>query len=248
LEIEYEVEKAYEEKGLGFNERKFLLKKLGEKLREKIEGLSWREKIELGKSLEKLLSRKDIQLFFKENDIQKIVEERNWSGRIDRAWPDDYLMINMANLGAWKSDLKMERSIEYTIDFRKDKPEISLILNMRHTGIEKDWMTKDYQGYLRVYAPEGAWLKNVSDHPNIRFSEEYGKKVFGTEVYVKLGTERSFRFNYSLPEDLKNGPYKLLIQKQSGMKDVPIKLRLIRKDGTVQEKEILLDRDRIIEF
>lgn len=248
LELEYEVEKGYEEKGLSVPERKLLIGKMASALREKTENLSISEKLQLIKSLENDLNGKDIQLYFKDENLQDKISKMGWAGKVDSSWNKDYLMINEANLGGYKADLQMERKIEYEADLSGEKPIARLSISYANSANKKDWMTKDYQGFLRIYTPKESWLLNLDELPRIKFSEEYDKKVFGLINKVPLSQTVEYHFEYSLPERLQDGKYSLLLQKQSGMKPVPVDVTLIRKDGSTKEKNLLLDSDQTLEF
>lgn len=71
------------------------------------------------------LKDKDIQLWFKDENLQKIVDDNNWSGKIDQDWNGDYVMIVDANLGALKSDYYITRKMEYTVDFTGSNAEVN---------------------------------------------------------------------------------------------------------------------------
>ncbi|MFZ5982452.1 MAG: DUF4012 domain-containing protein [Patescibacteria group bacterium] len=248
IRLEELVEQDYKDIGNTHGERKRIVYDLGMAILRKVKDFSYSQKLELAGKIEEELQKKNIQLYFKDQELESLAVQNKWAGKVESSWENDYLMFIDANLGALKSNHKMKYQAEYVIDLSKEKPTAELTFSQSHTAKEKDWMTKDYQGYLRIYAPKEAWLLNGGDFSQIKFSEEYDKKVFGTQVFTKLGTTDSFRFVYTLSPELKNKPYKLLIQKQSGMKDMPVKIKLIRENGEVQEKEIILDRDQIVEF
>ena len=98
-------------------------------------------------------------------------------------------------------------------------------------------MTKDYQSYLRVYAPANAWLTNASDFENAKFGVEFGKKYFGTLVFIPLNQSKTFEFKYTI-ENLDTENYNLLIQKQSGISDLPGKITIIHKNGEAESQNI----------
>ena len=146
-------------------------------------------------------------------------------------------MMVDANLNSFKSDYYINRSFDYTIDLSGDVPTADLKITYEHTGKIKDWMTKDYQSYLRVYAPVDAWLTNVSDFENVKFGTEFGKKYFGTLVFIPLNQTKTFEFKYTLKNlDVEN--YDLLIQKQSGIYELPGKITIIYKNGEKESHDI----------
>ncbi len=248
LEIEYEVEKGYDSKNLNVSERKNLIKKMMAVLIDKTKVLDWKSKLNLIKTLEKDLNQKNIQLSFKDEKLQEKIDAIGWSGKIISSWNDDYLMLVDANLGALKSNRVINYSLNYQINLSKEKPEGILLVKITHQGKEKDWITKDYQGYLRVYAPREAWLLNLNELPTVKFSEEYEKKVFGIINKVPLSQTVEYKFVYSLPERFKTQPYKLLIQKQSGISSIQTEITVKDVNGQEHFFNLDLEKDEIIEL
>ena len=234
LNLEYQVEKGFENQGIERGERKSIINELASVIMEKVFSLNNSQKIDLAKIILEDLNNKDIQLYFKDMNLQNKAEEIGWTGRVDNSWKKDYLMLIDANLGSFKSDYQIERSFEYSIDLSKEIPQADLKINYTHKGKEKDWMTKDYQTYLRVYVPDSAWLTNAKDFGNIKFGEEFGKKYIGTLFTVPLNSTKTVEFNYTL-KDLNTKNYDLLVQKQSGISELPGKITVIKKNG---EKKI----------
>lgn len=248
LKLEYFVEKGYKELGLKHGERKSTVQSLGQAILEEIKKTSISKKIEFLKVAENALLKKDIQLYFKDESLQKEISAMKWDGRVDSDWKEDYLMVVDANLGALKSNRLMDYSLEYRVDLSKEKPESVATIRITHNGKEKDWLTKDYQGFLRVYAPKEAWLLNLNELPKVKFSQEYEKKVFGIIDKVPLGQTAKYKFDYSLPERFRREPYKLLIQKQSGIGTIPAKIIIIDPVGKEHAFNLNLEKDEIIEL
>lgn len=231
LKLERQVEKDYLEEGKEVAQRKAVVGELAQAIVEKIKAMSYKEKLELLRKLEDNLNQKDIQIYFKDQSLQEKIRNIGWSGEVDKDWEKDYLMIVDSNLGALKSDRVIERSIEYTVDFSSEKPKAKLKVIYNHKGEQKDWMTKDYQGYLRVYTPEGSWLKEASPLGEQNFFKDYGKKVFGMIVKAPLRKETVISFDYDLGEEVTFENYELLIEKQSGIDQLPIKVTVIDPQG-----------------
>ena len=171
----------------------------------------------------------------------------HWDGRMDSRWPDDYLFLVDANLNSFKSDYFVKRSFAYTIDLSQDVPQATLSITYRHTATARDWFTKDYQTFLRVYVPEGSYLSSVTGAAKDPvYGEFLGKKYFGVLVHVPLNTEKTVTFAYALPETIEREWYDLKIQKQPGLSDVPVSVMLIKKDGLREEKAFTLNRDTVL--
>lgn len=244
LTLEYQVEKGYAEQGIEKGERKSVMNELADAIMKKVFELNNLQKLDLAKIILEDLNKKDIQLYFKNQDLESAAQKAGWSGRIDESWGKDYLAIIDANLGAYKSDYYIRRSFDYKIDLSGEAPVANLKITYMHTGKVKDWMTRDYLSYLRVYVPNGTWLESSSGLGEMRYGEELGKKYFGSIVKVPLNESRAVELNYKLPKELDlKSYYNLLIQKQSGAGSVPCRIIIIEKNGSEKKYDITLERD-----
>ena len=244
LGLEEQVEKSFVDQGIERGDRKAIMNPLAMEILRRVKEFSLSQKYELFKVVLEDLRRKDIQLSFKDENLQYRVERAHWDGKVDSIWKDDYVMTSDANLGAFKSDYYVKRSLEYTADFSQDTPHATLAFTYQHTATEKSWLTKDYQTYLRVYVPKGSWLNTVSGNATEpKFGDEFGKKYFGALVQVKLGEIKTVTFDYNLPKTITSDAYDLKIQKQPGINDVPVTIHIIYKDGTREDRQIVLNQD-----
>lgn len=247
LDLEYQVEKGYKDQSIDFGERKSFMGLLGNVLIGEIKSLSMQKKYELFRIVLDDFHRKDIQVFFEDSLLQAQVREAGWSGEMDRGWEGDYLFIADANLGAWKSDYFIKRRYAYTVDLTKTRPEARLEITYQHTAKEKNWFTNDYQSFVRVYAPQGSFLTRAT---NTRLDPVFGefsnKKYFGALIQVPLDSEKTVTFEYTLPEKFEKKWYDLKIEKQAGVSDVPMHVKVLHEDGSVEEKDIILNRNTIL--
>lgn len=246
LALEYQVEKGYLEQGIEKEDRKSVMDALAEAIIDKIHSFNWRQNIQLAFIIIKDLNNKDIQLFFKNAELEKYAAGAGWAGLVEKDWQEDYLMMVDANIGAWKSDYYVKRSFEYVVDLQKDIPTATLKITYRHSGKVRDWMTKNYLTYLRVYVPEGSFLHEQKNFDDTKFGNEFGKKYFGALVLVPLGQEKTVELKYDLPKKIAEGRYELLIQKQSGVSNLPGKFVVISKDGKTKESTVDTKRDWIM--
>jgi hypothetical protein len=242
LALEFQVEQAFIDQGLKFGDRKLIMNKLAKAIVEKVMTLSNAQKLELAKIVLEDLKRKDIQLYFHDSLLQDEAVKAGWSGTVDQNWNKDYLNISDANLGAYKSDYYVKRSFDYSVDLSKEIPEAVLKITYNHTAKQKDWMTKDYVDFVRIYAPQGAYLTNEKDFGKVIFGNDFGKKSFGTLLFVPLNMSKTFEFRYTLPKEL-NENYDLKIQKQAGINDVPVEVHVTEKDGSQKDFEFVLSSD-----
>lgn len=247
LDLEYQVEKGYVEQGIDAGERKSVMGILGDRILTKIRELPPQDLFKLFQVLLEDLDQKDIQLSFTDEDLQRQVESAGWAGTFDGGWPDDFVMAVDANLNSWKSDAVMKRSLDYEADLSGEIPRAKVTIRYEHTGKVKDFMTKDYQTFLRLYVPDESWLRSVSGNANEPvFGDFMGKKYFGVLVHVPLGTSKEVSFEYDLPKDLKGKLYDLKIQKQPGVNGMPVTISIVSEEGAKTEKDIVLNRDFVL--
>lgn len=234
LDLEYQVEQDFYKQGISRGDRKQVMHELGNIILAKVKDLSWPKKYELFKVVLDDLHKKDIQIVFKDEALQEVVKKAGWSGELDQAWAEDYLFLVDSNLNALKSDYRMKRSVDYVVDLRGTNRKVTASITYEHTAKEKDYMTRDYQAFSRIYVPAGSWLEKVTGNakPAV-FGNELGKKYFGALIQVPLGTTKTVVWEYRLPEALATGEaYDLKIEKQAGVNDVPVRVTLLRDSGT----------------
>ena len=248
LQLEYQVEKGYLEQGIAKGERKNIMAELADILAEKAQSFSFSEQLQMARKMEDHLKQKDIQLFFKDKALQDEIEKVDWGGRV-KDFDGDYLMVSDANLLALKSDFCIRRRMEYAVDIENDIPQAELAITYEHTCRVKDWMTSDYRSWLRVYVPNGSFLTEAGGQKgDVSYSEELGKKVFGMLVIVPVGEAKTITLKYRLPENVKKGNYRLLVQKQSGSGAVPFDFTLNESNETALDLQETLKGDREFEF
>lgn len=246
LDLEYQVEQGYLKQGIEFGERKSVMALLGLEILQHVKEFSLAEKYELFRTVLDDLRQKDIQLLFRDEALQEQVIAAHWDGRVESDWQDDYLFFVDANLNSFKSDYFVKRSYAYTADLSAETPKATLLVTYRHTAKAKDWFTKDYQTFLRVYVPQGSYLSGVTGAAKDPvYGTFLGKKYFGVLVHIPLDTEKTVTFEYALPADLERDWYDLKIQKQPGLSDVPVTVTVIKRDGTRDERSFLLNRDTV---
>ena len=238
LKLEEMVEKKYLlNPDIDTQNRKDMMKTLAAQMTEKLVSLNNISK--LSSFVLEELRNKDVMLNFADSNLQRQVAEVHWDGSMNQDWSGDYFMMVDANMGALKSDYYIKRRIEYNVDLTGEKPIAEVFLPYQHTATYGDWRTSDYHSYLRVYAPKGAKLleREMVSYP--LEAEEFGKSYFGFTLHVLINRGTNVRLKYELPESVREGNYKLLIQKQSGVGDVPVKIKVKTKDGEFTKEDIL---------
>ncbi|MEA1926428.1 MAG: DUF4012 domain-containing protein [Patescibacteria group bacterium] len=237
IKLEDQIERPYLiNPELDTRNRKYVLKKMAPIIIDKLFTLGNIKKVaDFG--LEELRS-KDVMLNFEDPELQKLVEEVHWGGSVAEKWSGDYLMLIDANMGALKSDYYMKRDIVYTVDLTAEKPTATLEYTYTHTATHGNWRTSDYHSYLRVYVPKGSNLleRKMVSYPNVQ--EEFNKTYFGFIAHTLIGRQTKAVIKYELPESVKDN-YELLIQKQSGVGDIPVKIHIISHKGNFIQETIL---------
>lgn len=239
IQLEEVVEKPYLlDSSLDTQNRKAIIKVMANIIIEKLSTLGNIAKLTEFAHTE--LKNKEIMINFSDPNLQKLIEEAHWDGSVVGSdWGGDYLMVVDANMGALKTDYYMERGITYDVDLTAEKPTATLNIAYKNNAPSGNWRTSDYHSYLRVYAPEGSQFleRKMVGYPMIK--NEFGKTYFGVKVDVLIGGGTAAMIKYNLPDRFKDEPYKLLIQKQSGMDKVPVKVHIKTKDGEFEYSDIL---------
>jgi hypothetical protein len=237
LKLEENVGKAYRlNPDLDDRNRKIILKKMAAIIVEELTSISNISKIaEL--TLEELRN-KEVQFHFEDSEMQALAEKVGWAGRVNQEWEGDYLMAVDANLGALKSDNYMDREMIYNVDLTAEKPTATLEIIYTHNATYGDWMTSDYHSYLRVYTPKGSELvsREMVSYPNVQ--ENFNKTYFGFICHTIMNNQTHAKIVYTLPENVREN-YKLLIQKQSGVGDVPVKINIKTAEKEYSQESVL---------
>jgi len=171
------------------------------------------------------LQEKHIQLNFKDQEIQSSIEKLNFAGKIN-TYTGDYLHINNVNFAGAKSNLFVTESVtsianksgdlinrEVKVDYRNPYPASDCNLergNLCLNAILRNW--------VRLYVPLGSKLVAFKGSTKkVQTYDELGKTVF--EGYLEVPTEgkASIDVTYTLPKELSNASYSLLMQKQGGV-------------------------------
>jgi hypothetical protein len=76
--------------------------------------------------------------------------------------------------------------------------------------------------------------------------DELGKTYFGFICHVLIARQTPAEITYELPEKVREN-YRLLVQKQSGVGDIPIHIKVKTKDGEFTHDETL-KKDLKLEF
>jgi hypothetical protein len=239
LKLEEIVEKIYiQNPDLDTQNRKDIMKKMAPVLIEKLATIGNVSK--LADFFHKEMQKKNVMINFKDTNMQNLVSSVFWDGKVAQDWGSDFFMLVDANMGALKTDYYMKREISYDVDLTVEKPTVTVNILYKNTAPAGDWRTSDYHGYLRIYAPKGSTFleRKMIGYPYI--NQELGKTYFGMKLDVVMGKEVNGMLKYQLPDNFDKNNYRLLIQKQSGVDDTPVKIHIKTKDGEFSKEATLV--------
>lgn len=231
-ELQYQVEFGYKEEGKKRAERKVLIGDLGRALLDQLSSLSafkWKDIYLL--SL-KMFKEKQLMVYSNDEATQAILVKQDWAGEVKKV-SGDYLLVVDANLGSFKTDLKIKRSLHYQIIPVGDHWKGRVTILYQHLG-QFDWKTTRYRTYTRIYAPAGSQLISSDGFVETDkiakgtkpqaikalVGEELNKTVFGGFLFIEPGQSKTLTVEYDLPDflisQIRNGSYTLFVQKQLG--------------------------------
>ena len=242
-QLEAQVEKAYiMDPSLDTQNRKAILKKMAPIILDKLFTLGNITKI--ADLFHTEMKDRNVMLNFTDPNLQQQVASVHWDGTVTKDWSGDFLMAIDANMGALKSDFYIKREMNYDIDLTQPNPLVTLNLKYMHTATQGDWRTSDYHSYLRIYVPQGSTFIDSHMVNRVATAEDFGKTYFGFKLDVLINGETDATIRYQLPASFSNmsiNDYRLLIQKQSGITDVPVTVHVKTADGEFTEKQTLMN-------
>lgn len=230
--LEYQVEKAFAEKGVPFHARKDILARLVDEVSRRIGSLSVADMGGLVTVVQQALDEKHLLIWSEDPAVQRLVAERRWAGAL-RPARGDYLLAVDANLASLKTDAVMVRSMEYSFKPETDRTYVGTVRLKYANGGRFDWKTTRYRTYARVYLPPGTTflgvsgamqddkLKDPARRPGTAdVSDELDRRVFGAFISIEPGESRVLEFRFRLAaavaEAIRSGKYVLDVDKQAG--------------------------------
>lgn len=238
LKLEEQVEKAYiMDPSLDSSRRKLILKQMAGIIIDKLTNLQSIPKV--AEFVHTELKDKDIMLHFKDSELQTLAESVHWDGKVSQDWGGDYLMMVDSNMGAKKTDYYIKRSLVYNVDLTQERPTVDLTITYKNTATYGDWRTSDYHSYMRLFIPKGSTFVSGEMASYRVAGEDLGKTYFGFLVHTLINGETIAKIKYQLPADFPKDNYKLLIQKQSGVGEVPVEIHVKTPDGELSDNQVL---------
>ncbi len=233
--LQHEVEQAFVDQGIAYEDRKLALLALVEAVRARIFALPLSQWPAVIAAFERNIEKKQVALYSEDQRTEDLLTADGWGGRLlpPPAGEDAFSFVD-ANLGGLKSDPVVDRHISYALRFNNSRQLVAkATVRYTHRGTF-DWKTSRYRTYVRLYVPAGSRLvgttgsladdktKNPSRSPGrTDITDELGFTVFGTFTAVEPGETRDLTFEYVLPDAiaksvLERGAYRLHADKQLG--------------------------------
>lgn len=160
----------------------------------------------------------DVQLWFADPARQARLEGGALSGALPRT-ERDFLMLVDANLTASKANQHLVRDATYTVGYDDDLGRYlaKLEVQVANEGAETP-VNRYYNGFLRVYVPEGVTLASVETPPRDHGPAPDGPyRVLSRALFVRPGESQTVTFEYVLPASVApGGDYGLTWVRQAG--------------------------------
>jgi len=199
------------------------------------------------------LREKHLLLYFHDNSSQEAVEKLNFAGRLNE-YDGDYLHINETNFAGAKSNLYIQEKVKQTVKKDKDgnlNKKVTIEYKYPRRGDNCSLERKGglclagiYRDWIRIYVSKGSKLIKASGtEVALTATEDLGKTVFEGFFTIRPEGTAKIELEYTAPVKV-NGQYKLLIQKQPGVKGHTYEVEAFGK----KQKSFPLDTDKELIF
>lgn len=138
--------------------------------------------VTLAQNMYEAMNKRHLQLFMLDAETTVVLQQLDWDGRLENPIDQDFLLVLDTNMGFNKTNLYVDRVIEYEVDLADvTKPQAHLKIIYQHTGPANNaaclqWVPYDdaptylevadqcYFNFLRVYAPQNSKLEWATQH------------------------------------------------------------------------------------
>ncbi len=239
--------------------------------------------LSLARTFERLVHEKQVFVYLNDPAKEDLVRQLGWSGEV-RDEPGDYLMLVDTSVHSTKLNLVLEQSIDVAIrldtqgnawhrvkvHYRNGflewaKGKSSFLLSQMAGGL--------YGSYLRLFVPQQSLFQRFEFNGKSAALEDVGvdagKGALGSYFALPAGDRATLSFDYMTPgitkSDGSDVEYRLVLQKQSGTKAIPLKVTMfvpagaqitgLTLDGHVLPTNVLIigtdlltDREIVLKF
>jgi len=187
------------------------------------------------------LQEKHILLYYEDTSSQDVVEQMGWGGKQLPSLGYDYLLVADANITGNKSNNSISRSTAYDVELLPDgtvNQRLAIQYDYLDTIAQKDPAVNVYYhgplvyvNQMQLYTPPTSELISTDNIQSLMTFTESDHLHHVTRLQVNYDTTRRFELNYQTPALIEEmgrfGRYKLLIQKQPGIRNEEVAVRVL---------------------
>ena len=208
-------------------------------------------------AFQRLVDQKQLFVYLNEPDLQRHAQALGWAGEVESD-AGDYLMLVDTSVHSTKLNLVVEQSIDVTVGLDEGGNAAHLVTVRYHNALPQWAEGKSeallaqmlgglYGGYVRLFAPRDSafqsLLRDGSEAGLQDMGEEAGKAWFGSYLALPAGRQASLTFAYLTPRMTSSrgaaAEYRLVLQKQSGTRAIPVTIRLRLPAGMIASRLVL---------
>ena len=239
--------------------------------------------VALAERIADLAAAKQLFVYASDAQLQALLDDLGWSGRV-RSSGGDYLMVVDTSVHSTKLNLVLEQSLDMAVRL-KENGDAGHRVAVRYKNALPQWADGKseylvsqmlgglYGGYVRLLVPEQSLSQGVYRDGVVSGLEEVaveaGRASFGSYFALPAGEVASLAFQYLTPAVLQacepNCEYRLLLQKQSGTRAMPVAVTLhvppgakvigltldgeaLPRDSLVIRTDLSRDRELVLTF
>jgi hypothetical protein len=197
------------------------------------------------------LNERAIQVWVDDPAVTAQLAHLGWDGGLHPVAHADFLALVDTNMGYNKADAVVARALRYTVTWPQDnQPALATAVitythpltvtdeictpTARYDVTYEDLTERCYFNYIRLYTPLGSKLVTMEGvQPDSVLSQrgEAGTQVFAGYFMLQPGKQHTVTVQYTLPAQLTPANYALLVQRQSGLRPLPLELAV--RDQTI---------------
>jgi hypothetical protein len=246
------IDANIEEAGLGtwWGRRKEFIPALAQSARSRLES----GQVDFGKMLsaaQTALNERAIQVWLADKAAAAQMAELGWDGGLHPEAGADFLALIDTNMGYNKVDAVIERAVSYEVTWPDglDAPAQATATitythplsvtdefcdgQSRYGSDYDDMVERCYFNYVRLYTPAGSKLVEMTgvEPSSVRTQRgEARTQVFAGYFRLLPNTQQVVTVRYTLPPALTAETYRLVVQRQSGTRPLPLRLTVAEEE------------------
>ena len=193
-----------------------------------------------------------------DGEAQRTLRNLGWDGSLrevncnqgegEESCHPSFFAISEANVGVNKANYFVDRAITLAQRLQRELTQTTLTVRYQNHSQTESWPGGTYKNYLRVYFEKGGKAVSVKVdgeevRQNIDLGVEQGKMVIGFLVDIPTQSQKTVEIVFQTgPLLMKDGMAKavLLLQKQPGTQDDPLRVQLVSEGMAVKNSNIPL--------